>query len=58
MIDVMPFAIDMYLGDTKKTEICKVTVNGDRYDAFNYAIANHYWYQMFIDDLPIWGSIF
>jgi hypothetical protein len=21
-----------------------------------YAVKNHYWYQMYIDDLPIWGK--
>ena len=21
-----------------------------------YAVNNHYWYQMYIDDLPIWGK--
>jgi hypothetical protein len=20
-----------------------------------YAISNHYWYQMFVDELPVWG---
>ena len=25
--------------------------------AFRYAVLNHYWYQMYIDDLPIWGII-
>ena len=22
-----------------------------------YAVKNHYWYQMYIDDLPIWGIV-
>ena len=26
--------------------------------AFMYAVKNHYWYQMYVDDLPIWGNIF
>ena len=44
-------------GDTKKTEICEVTVSPESYDTFSYAVKNHYWYQMFIDDLPIWGEL-
>ena len=43
-------------GDKKKSEICEVTMTPESFDAFTYAIKNHYWYQMFIDDLPIWGS--
>ena len=22
-----------------------------------YAVKNHYWYQMYVDDLPIWGIV-
>ena len=43
------------LGDKGKTEFCDVTLTPSDYDAFLYGIKNHYWYQMFIDDLPIWG---
>jgi transmembrane 9 superfamily protein 3 len=46
----------LFLGDKTKTEFCEVTVTPADYDSFLYAIKNHYWYQMFIDDLPIWGS--
>lgn len=21
------------------------------------AVSNHYWYQMFIDELPVWGMV-
>lgn len=28
-----------------------------QYELFTYAIKNHYWYQMYIDDLPIWGIV-
>jgi transmembrane 9 superfamily protein 3 len=45
----------IFLGDKTKTEFCEVILTPENYDAFNYAIKNHYWYQMFIDDLPIWG---
>ncbi len=43
------------LGDKPKTDFCEVTITPESFDAFTYAIKNHYWYQMFIDDLPIWG---
>lgn len=32
-------------------------LNDDKYKAFVYAVKNHYWYQMYIDDLPIWGVV-
>jgi transmembrane 9 superfamily protein 3 len=46
------------LGDKTKTDFCEITITPEFYDAFTYAIKNHYWYQMFIDDLPIWGLFF
>jgi len=42
--------------DCPRTEYCSITLNDDSYQAFLYAIRNHYWYQMYIDDLPIWGE--
>lgn len=35
---------------------CNIEMDKAKQDAFVYAIKNHYWYQMYIDDLPIWGS--
>lgn len=40
-----------------KKEYCSVELSEAKYKAFVYAIRNHYWYQMYIDDLPIWGII-
>ncbi|CAG9761434.1 unnamed protein product [Ceutorhynchus assimilis] len=40
-----------------KTEYCAVQLNEEKYKAFVYAVKNHYWYQMYIDDLPIWGVV-
>lgn len=44
-----------YKSDVQKTIYCKVTLSEEKYQAFVYAVKNHYWYQMYIDDLPIWG---
>ena len=35
---------------------CSVELTNEKYQAFVYAVKNHYWYQMYIDDLPIWGK--
>ena len=37
-------------------EYFHVTLSEEKYQAFLYAVKNHYWYQMYIDDLPIWGA--
>lgn len=37
--------------------ICKTSLTPDKLKAFVYAIRNDYWYQMYIDDLPIWGKV-
>lgn len=37
--------------------LCSSKLSQDDVLDFNYAIANHYWYQMQVDDLPIWGFI-
>ena len=39
-----------------KTEYCQVQLDSEKLKAFNYAVKNHYWYQMYLDDLPIWGK--
>lgn len=40
-----------------KTEFCQVQLDDAQLKAFNYAVKNHYWYQMYVDDLPIWGIV-
>ncbi|XP_055382600.1 transmembrane 9 superfamily member 3 [Condylostylus longicornis] len=40
-----------------KQEVCMVELNDDKVNAFTYAVRNDYWYQMYIDGLPIWGKV-
>ena len=40
-----------------KTEYCQVLLTEEKLKAFMYAVKNHYWYQMYMDDLPIWGIV-
>ncbi|XP_060535873.1 transmembrane 9 superfamily member 3 [Cylas formicarius] len=40
-----------------KSEYCAVQLDDEKYKEFVYAVKNHYWYQMYIDDLPIWGVV-
>uniref|UniRef100_A0A8B9FCM1 Transmembrane 9 superfamily member n=1 Tax=Amazona collaria TaxID=241587 RepID=A0A8B9FCM1_9PSIT len=43
--------------DVIQTTYCEIDLDKGRRDAFVYAIKNHYWCQMYIDDLPIWGIV-
>lgn len=45
------------LADVTKVKYCGVELSEDHHKAFVYAVKNHYWYQMYIDDLPIWGIV-
>jgi len=42
---------------SSKTPICKVLLKDENLKAFLYSVKNHYWYQMYLDDLPIWGIV-
>jgi transmembrane 9 superfamily protein 3 len=46
-----------FRGHISRTEYCSVDLSQEKYELFAYAIKNHYWYQMYIDDLPIWGIV-
>jgi transmembrane 9 superfamily protein 3 len=46
-----------FRGNHNRAEYCSVELSKDKYDLFAYAIKNHYWYQMYADDLPIWGIV-
>uniref|UniRef100_A0A158P8W4 Transmembrane 9 superfamily member n=1 Tax=Angiostrongylus cantonensis TaxID=6313 RepID=A0A158P8W4_ANGCA len=43
--------------DTMKTVFCKKKLTNDEYQTFVYAIKNSYFYQMYLDDMPIWGMV-
>lgn len=34
-----------------------VELTEEKVKAFTYAVKNDYWYQMYIDSLPIWGKV-
>jgi len=46
-----------FKADVAKTEFCQIILTEDKLKAFKYAVRNHYWYQMYLDDLPIWGIV-
>ena len=34
-----------------------MNLDADNLKTLLYAVKNHYWYQMYLDDLPIWGIV-
>jgi len=40
-----------------KKEYCQVILDETKLKSFLYAVKNHYWYQMYVDDLPMWGIV-
>lgn len=36
---------------------CEITLDERNLQDLTYAVRNHYWYQMYIDGLPIWGEL-
>ncbi|KAA3677908.1 transmembrane 9 superfamily member 3 [Paragonimus westermani] len=43
--------------DISKTTICEIAVTESDYEKLRGATANQYWYQMYLDDLPIWSVV-
>lgn len=43
--------------DVPHTESCMVYLDEAKLKTFVYAVANRYWYQCYLDDLPVWGIV-
>uniref|UniRef100_A0A7S0SL78 Transmembrane 9 superfamily member n=1 Tax=Mantoniella antarctica TaxID=81844 RepID=A0A7S0SL78_9CHLO len=43
--------------DQPKTAICSESLSEKSAKKFTKAIKHHYWYEFFMDDLPIWGFV-
>lgn len=43
--------------DTHVTKICDLEIEDNNARIFKHAVKNHYWYQMYIDELPLWGML-
>ncbi|CAO2835335.1 unnamed protein product [Amaranthus hypochondriacus] len=50
--------IDLKFGkNIDKTTICKLELDPTKVKQFKDAIENSYWFEFFIDDLPLWGFV-
>jgi len=57
-VELEPSGIPIdYKGLINTTPYCEVELNEEKAKAFSYAVKNHYWYQMYLDDLPIWAVV-
>jgi len=34
-----------------------MSLDSDGAKLLAYAVSNHYWYQVFVDELPVWGMV-
>jgi len=46
-----------FKADISSTPYCEIQLTEEKQKAFIYAVKNHYWYQMYLDDLPVWGIV-
>lgn len=53
---LMSYLFAILSDDVAKTQYCETALTEVDYKAFVYAVKNQYWYQMYIDNLPIWGK--
>lgn len=40
-----------------KTVVCSVTLDDTQAATFRKAVKKHYWYELFMDELPVWGFV-
>jgi len=56
--DLTDSGYDLRFGqDVAPTKLCSQRLDKPSSAAFSSAVAEHYWYQMYLDDLPIWGMV-
>lgn len=57
-VELIHSGLEMHFKEEiSKVPFCQVNLDDEKLKAFIYAVRNHYWYQMYIDDLPIWGIV-
>jgi len=46
-----------FKAEEQKKSLCQKQLTSEEVEQFRYAIVHQYWYQLFIDDLPVWGMV-
>jgi transmembrane 9 superfamily protein 3 len=56
--DLIASAIPIAFGEDKEpTIICAKSFTDKELEQMRYAVTHEFWYQLFLDDLPIWGMV-
>lgn len=42
--------------NVENARYCRMMLDEQSAQLLAYAVSNHYWYQMFVDELPVWGE--
>lgn len=57
-VELVHSGLDMkFKKDVSSQVYCSITLDQTKLNQLLYAVQHHYWYQMYIDDLPIWGIV-
>ncbi|XP_004485474.1 transmembrane 9 superfamily member 1 [Cicer arietinum] len=46
-----------FLGNVERTTFCRLPLDDAKVKQFKDAIENNYWFEFFMDDLPLWGYV-
>ena len=46
-----------FMKRVEKGDYCSIKLTDKTYASLLYSVKNNYWYQMYIDDLPVWGIV-
>ncbi|KAL9649804.1 hypothetical protein ABK040_009618 [Willaertia magna] len=55
---VKVYGVDIaFRRNTPVTRLCKLEIDEEKRKQYLYALDNQYWYQYYVDDLPVWAMI-
>eukprot|EP01033_Poteriospumella_lacustris_P007248 gene7249-5215_t len=43
--------------NVNREDVCDLVLDADKVSAFEMAVDRQYWYELFLDDLPMWGMV-
>lgn len=46
-----------FLKDVTRAKVCTMALDATSAQLLSYAVSNHYWYEMYLDELPVWAMV-
>lgn len=43
--------------DVNRAKVCTMALDATSAQLLSYAVSNHYWYEMYLDELPVWAMV-